>query len=369
MPVALSTLVIRSIALQTQAKQNIFDNLNEGSLHSRNCGSSDFHQGPLHVCLVKKWCRPVNPHANSFSPKCRLNRQRLGAETKKHGYPIGWGALLDQALDGGRNIPSFRLVGAGNVTMNGLGRAPLRLESQSTRATQHDVVGRSHNVLARAIVALQFHHRAPGVALGKIEKIGTGRPGKAINRLAGVPHDHEVFSGPKPHLQQLVLQWRDVLVLIHQKYPVLGSHAIHHPLLCFEHAEGPQQNVFKVDAALLVFHLLVSLMNAGDYLQGQPTGQTLAELRALQAIFLQGVGVDFSPLDVAGEVSHHSRVHRQRELVQGLGNQRSFGGGNIGEPATGDGRPKVLKLAQSSGVKCPGCHTANTESAQALRHF
>jgi hypothetical protein len=127
-PVALSTLVIGSIALQTQSKQNVLDNLSEGSLHSRNSSSSDFHQGPLHVCFVKKWCRPVNPHTNSLSPKGRLNRQRLRAKTKKHGYPIGCDALLDKALDGGRNIASFCLVSASNVTMNGLGRAPLRFE-------------------------------------------------------------------------------------------------------------------------------------------------------------------------------------------------------------------------------------------------
>ena len=172
MPVALSTLVVRSIALQTQSKQNVLDNLTESSLHSRNSGTSDFHQCPLHVCFVKKWCRPVNPHTDSLSPQCRLNRQRLGAETKQHGYPIGCDPLLDKPLDGGRNIASFCLVGASNVAMNGLGRASLRLEGQSTRATQHDVVRRSHNVLAGAIIALQFHYCPLGVALGELEKVG-----------------------------------------------------------------------------------------------------------------------------------------------------------------------------------------------------
>ena len=65
-----------------------------------------------------------------------------------------------------------------------------------------------------------------------------------------------------------MLQRLDVLVLIHQKNPVLRSHAINYALLCFEHAEGAEQNILKVDATLLVFHLLVSFMNTRDDLQG-----------------------------------------------------------------------------------------------------
>ena len=166
-----------------------------------------------------------------------------------------------------------------------------------------------------------------------------------------------------------MLEWRHVLVFIHQKDAVLGSNLFRNAGFALQHSQRCEKDVLKVDAALFILDLFVALMNAGDYFQRQTPGETLSQSRALVAIVIECVGLDLPPLDISRQITNDGRVHRERQLIQGFGNERSLRGGDVGQSAPRDARPKMLHLAKRGGVKSSRGNAGDTECAQALSHL
>ena len=110
-------------------------------------------------------------------------------------------------------------------------------------------------------------------------------------------------------------------------------------------------------------------MNAGDDFERQASGETLTQCRTLVAIVLERVGLNLPPLNISGQIPNNGRVHGQRQLIQGFGDQRRFRRGDVGQSAARDARPEMLELSQCGGVKGSGCDAPHPQRSQALTHL
>lgn len=115
-------------------------------------------------------------------------------------------------------------------------------------------------------------------------------------------------------MQEPLLQRRDVLVLVDDEEAVLLSHALGHPRLQLEHADGRQQDVLEVHLPALVLDVLVGLQQGERRVVTDPLRQR-ARGPQLDRVLLERQLAHLAPLDLGRHVPHTGGIEAQADAL------------------------------------------------------
>jgi len=118
--------------------------------------------------------------------------------------------------------------------------------------------------LGGAVVGLELVDLGPGEVLGKAEDVlEVGAP-KAVDRLVGVPHRHQLGALGEKQLHEAKLGRVRVLVLVHVDEAGPGAYPLEHVRVGLKELDRPQKEVGKVHRAERAHSRFVSQKHVGE---------------------------------------------------------------------------------------------------------
>ncbi len=195
---------------------------------------------------------------------------------------------------------------------------------------------------------------------GEPEQVVGARSRERVDRLARVADDAHVVAIAEPQLQQVVLQRRDVLVLVDGVEAVLLVHLLGDPRLRLDHAGGREQHILEVELAALVFDVFVGLLQVDHLLHGEHGRQRPVARRVL----LDRQARDLAPLDLGRSVAQSRRVDAKLDGVGGVREQARLA---VEQPRHGSAdhlRPEEVELRERCRVEGARRDTARAERTE-----
>ncbi len=245
----------------------------------------------------------------------------------------------------------------GGARLDGRG---VQVESAGTSA--HQLVRGLDDGPGRPVVLLEPQHRRVVVAVREPEQEVGRCAGERVDGLARVAHHADVVAVAEPEVEEVLLQGRDVLVLVDDEEAVLLAHLLRDPRLDLEHAGGGEQDVLEVELTPVVFHALVGSVQIERLLGRERRRQ--ASRRQLFGILLHRETGDLAPLDLARDVAEGRRVEPQPEALGGVRDELRLLIDEARHGAAHGLRPEVGQLPEGRRVEGARRHAERAQGAQ-----
>jgi hypothetical protein len=247
---------------------------------------------------------------------------------------------------------------------------PHQVEPRPRRASARpldDLVGQSHDLRGRPVVALQPHHHGLGEAAAEVEQRLRRGARERVDGLVRVADHGQVVAATEPRVEHALLQRRHVLVLVHDEAAVAVAELLGDLRVVLQRGRGVQQQVVEVEQHRLVLELLVGRVELHDLLGRRR--DVARGTRGGERVVLRGQQRGLGPLDLAGEVAQRVGLGRQAQAGGGAGDDADLLVDELPPGAADDPRPEVAQLAGGGGVERHGLRAVHVERAQPGAHL
>ena len=316
------------------------------------------HFGPLEEAL------PADAERDPGLRQGRLQGRDLGVHPHQDRDLCGRGLVLHEAADrrhqqGELGVP----VGAAPDRRSRPGwlsghkpfLAPLRGE---------EAVRKRKDLRAAPVVAVQGHLASRRVADREARQERRCRAGEGVDRLILVAHDAEIVAIAQPQLEEALLEWVRVLVLVDAEPAVARPDRLGRCGVGLEQLDRPGEHVVEIEPARSVLLALVVRPEAHEQLdrdRRRPVAGLVRVRGRPEAPALR-------PFDLVGQVLRRREPVAARQASGEAADERDLGVEHRGRRlAIVAERPEMAQLGQGRRMEGPGGDARQAERAQARR--
>ena len=192
--------------------------------------------------------------------------------------------------------------------------------------------------------------RAPGWRSAKVGQVVRRRAGERVDRLVDVADDAQVRPVAEPQLEQSLLERARVLVLVDAEPALARADGLGGVDVVLEQADGLDEEVVEVDAALAGLGALVVLEDAHEQVDRDRRLASGIDARGLARVRARPDPARLRPLDLVGEVLRRREPEVAGELAREPAEDRDLGVEQLGQRlAVVARRPEVAQLAAARG--------------------